>query len=61
MQVQLGKAKAEGIVFKLIGDMPPSYTWDAVKKRLCQVFSPVTTTVHVATEIHSRPSLQMKP
>ena len=35
--------------------MPPSSLWDAVKKRLCHLFSPVTTKVHVATQIHSRP------
>ena len=34
--------------------MPPSSIWDVVKKRLCQVFSPVAPKVHAATEIHSR-------
>ena len=46
--------KAEGMVYKLIDDRPPSSTWDAVKKRLCQVFSPVATKEHAATQIHSR-------
>ena len=35
--------------------MPPSSSWDAVEKRLCQVFSPVATKVHAATQIHFRP------
>ena len=35
---------------------PPSSTWDAVKKRLCQVFIPVATKVHAAIHIHSRPT-----
>ena len=42
------------MVYKLIDDRPPSSTWDAVKKRLCQVFSPVATKEHAATQIHSR-------
>ena len=32
----------------------PHQCGDTVKKRLCQVFSPVATTVHAATHIHSR-------
>ena len=35
--------------------MPLSSTWEMVKKRLCQVFSPVATKVHGTTRIHSRP------
>ena len=34
--------------------MPPSSTGDAVKKRICQVYSPLATKVHTTTEIHSQ-------
>ena len=34
--------------------MPTSSTSDFVKKRLCQVLSPVATKVHAVTQIHSR-------
>ena len=30
-------------------------TWDAVKMSLCQVFSPLATKVHAATQIYFRP------
>ena len=36
-------------MYKLIGGMPPPSMWDAVNKRLCQVFSPVETKIHAAT------------
>ena len=47
------KYQAEGIVYKLTEGMPQSSTWDTLKKRLCQVFSPMATKMHAATWIHS--------
>ena len=35
--------------------MTQSSTWETVKKRLCQVFSPLTTKKCAATKIHCRP------
>ena len=60
-EMQLVQSKAEGIVHKLIDDMPSSSTWDAVKKRLCQVFNSMATKVHVAIQIHSRPQGANEP
>ena len=53
--IQLAQAKDEGTAHKLADGMPQSSKWDAVKKRLCQVFSPVATQMHVATKNHSTP------
>ena len=39
--MQLTLAKAEDIVYTFIEGMPLSSRWDAVKKRLGQVFGPV--------------------
>ena len=48
------KQKAEGIVYKLINDMLSLPTWETVKKRLYQIYSPFETKVHAATLTHSR-------
>ena len=45
----IGLSKAEGILYKLINDVPQSSTWVAVKKRLYQVLSPMATKLHVAS------------
>ena len=34
LHIQLAQAKAEDIVFKLIGGIPPSLMWDTVKKMI---------------------------
>ena len=54
-EIQFAQAKAEGIVYKLTDGMPPSSAQDAVKRRLCKVFSPGATKVHAANEIHFQP------
>ena len=35
--------------------MLQSLTLETVEKKLCQVFSPMATKMHAATQIHSRP------
>ena len=45
LELQLARVKVEGIEYKLIEGMPKSSTWENVKKRLCQVISPVATKV----------------
>ena len=53
MGIQLARAKAEGIIYKLIeGGLQPS-TWKA-NKRLCHIFSLVVAKMHAATIIHFR-------
>ena len=52
-KISLSKSRRYSV--QLIDDMPPSSTLNAVKRRLCQVFSPVATKIHAATQIHSRP------
>ena len=42
-------------MYKLIEGMPHASTRNNVRKRLCQVFSPVLTMMDAATRIHSRP------
>ena len=54
-ELQLARTKAGGIVYKLIERLPKFSTWEAIKKRLCQVFSPIPTKMHAATRVHSRP------
>ena len=53
-KIQLAPVKHK-VSYKCIDDMLPSSIWDAMKKRLCCVFSAVETEVHEATQIHSRP------
>ena len=53
-EIQLAQAKVDGIIYKLINDIPPSSTSDVVKRGLCQVFSPVATQVHAAIQMYSR-------
>ena len=51
----MARAKAKGIAYKLIKGMPQSLMLETMKKRLCQVSSPVATKIHAATWIHSQP------
>ena len=53
------RVNGEGMVYKHINDMAPLSKWDALKK-LCQVFIPVRTKVHAATQIHPRPQAANK-
>ena len=53
-ELQLARAKVDGLVQGLIEGMPQSSTWDTGKKRLCQGFSPVLTKMHAAFCIHFR-------
>ena len=53
-ELQSAQAKGEGIVYKIIWRMSHASICNRVKKRLCQVFSPVITKIHVDTIIYSR-------
>ena len=55
LEIQSARAKAEGIIYKLINDMHPPSKLDGVKKRQCQVFIPLTTKGNAATQMNSRP------
>ena len=58
--LQLAIAKAEGIVYKCIEGIPKSLTLKTMKKRLCQLFSPVAAKMHAATADILDPWMQMK-
>ena len=51
-QLQLARAKAEGIVYKVVEGIPKPLTWETAKKRPCQVFSLVATKMHTAIKIY---------
>ena len=59
-ELLLARAKTEGIVYKLTEDINQLSIWKSVKKRLCHVFSSVSTKMHAATQIHSRPQTENK-
>ena len=52
-ELQLARAKVEGIVYKLIKRMPQSFSWENLGKH-CQAFSPVATEMHASIWIYSR-------
>ena len=54
-ELQLTWAESESIVYKLVEGIPLSSKQEMVKKRICQVFSPIATKMHATTRIHSQP------